>query len=71
MDNPIVELSELVQRLTGKNIVTRVLSKSGPDHNPVITVEIELPDGAVYQAEGANKKVAKQEAAKIALEMLT
>lgn len=65
--NPIVELSHLVQKMYGKNIETSVTGKSGADHMPIIYVEIELPDGRIFEAEGLNKKIAKQEAARIAL----
>ena len=65
--NPIVELAELVQRQYGKNIETRVTGKTGADHCPIITVEIELPNGLIIEASGKNKKEAKQKAAEIAL----
>ena len=68
--NPIVELAELVQRQYGKNIETRVINKTGADHCPVITVEIELPNGEIFTASGKNKKEAKQKAAREALESL-
>lgn len=67
MENPIVELSEKAQRKFRESIITRVIGKEGPDHNPTITVEIELPNGKVYQASGSNQKVAKQKAAEKAL----
>lgn len=65
--NPIIELAELVQRQYGKNIETRVLGKTGPDHMPIVSVEIELPDGRVFEASGTNKRIAKQKAAEKAL----
>lgn len=68
--NPIIELAELVQRQYGKNIETRVINKTGADHCPVITVEIELPNGDIFTASGKNKKEAKQKAAREALESL-
>ena len=67
MENPIVKLSECVQRQHGKSITTRLVSKKGQDHTPTITCEIELPDGRIFQGVGSNKKIAKQEAAKKAL----
>ncbi|HKK38151.1 MAG TPA: putative dsRNA-binding protein [Cryomorphaceae bacterium] len=66
--NPIVELAEMVQQDFGKSIQARVVGKSGPDHMPVITVEIELPDGRIFEASSSNQKLAKQRAAEIALE---
>lgn len=67
MTNPIVELTERVQRKFRESMVTRVIRKEGPDHNPTITVEIELPNGKIYQASGINQKIAKQHAAEKAL----
>ena len=67
MNNPIVELAEKVQKKFRESMVTRVVGKEGADHNPTITVEIELPDGRIYKASGINQKIAKQEAAKKAL----
>jgi len=71
MRNPIIELSERVQSTFGENIETRVVGKMGPDHEPKIFVEIILPDGNRYKGEGANKRLAKQDAAKKALEDYT
>ena len=65
--NPIIELAELAQRRFGANIETRVTGKSGADHSPTVSVEIELPDGRVFEASGTNKRIAKQQAAKKAL----
>jgi len=65
--NPIVELSEFSQKRWGKNIETRVIGKTGPDHNPIITVEVELPYGRIFTASGMNQKLAKQTAAENAL----
>ena len=65
--NPIIELAELVQRQYGANIETRVTGKTGPDHMPTVNVQIELPDGRIYEASGTNKRIAKQKAAEKAL----
>lgn len=67
MTNPIVELTERVQRKFRESMVTRVIGKEGADHNPTITVEIELPNGKIYNASGINQKIAKQKAAEKAL----
>jgi dsRNA-specific ribonuclease len=67
MNNPIVELAEKCQRIFRESMVTRVTGKTGADHNPTITVEIELPKGKIYKASGINQKIAKQEAAEKAL----
>jgi dsRNA-specific ribonuclease len=67
MNNSIVELAEKCQRIFRESMVTRVIGKEGADHNPTITVEIELPNGKVYQASGINQKIAKQNASEKAL----
>jgi len=67
MNNPIIELAEKCQRIFRESMVTRVTNKTGADHNPTITVEIELPNGNVYTASGMNQKEAKQKAAEKAL----
>ena len=63
MGNPIVELSEICQKRFGDNIEVRVVSKEGADHCPIIKVEIQLPNGDVFEGSGSNKKIAKQNAA--------
>ena len=68
--NPIIELAEKIQKRFGANIETRVTGKTGADHCPVITVEIELPNGEIFTASGINQKEAKQKAAREALESL-
>ena len=65
--NPIIELAELVQKQYGRNIETRVLGKTGADHMPTVSVEIELPNGRIFKASGTNKRIAKQKAAEKAL----
>lgn len=65
--NPIIELAEKVQQLFRSNIETRVVSKQGADHCPIIKVEIVLPDGKTYSGCGCNKRIAKQTAAEKAL----
>lgn len=68
--NPIVELVEKCQKKYGSNIKTKVVSKVGFDHCPVITVEIKMPDGEIFTASGANQKEAKKAAAILALNKL-
>lgn len=65
--NPIIELAQLTQRQFGDNIQTKVTSVSGSGHSPLVKIEIRLPDGRIFKAEGANKIEAKQKAAKQAL----
>jgi len=68
--NPIVELGEKCQKRFGASMETRVTNKVGADHCPVISVEIELPNGEIFTASGINQKEAKQKAAREALESL-
>ena len=69
--NPIVALSETIQKRFRQNIQTRVTGKEGQDHCPVISVEIELPNGVKFRASGANQREARQKAAQQALDSLT
>lgn len=68
--NPIIQLSELCQKEFGQNIETSVDGTSGADHCPEVFVTITLPNGEEFKASGSNKKIAKQEAAKNALQWL-
>ena len=67
MNNPIVELALLSQKLFKESIVTEVVSVEGKSHIPVITVQITLPNKQVFKATSGSKKVAKQLAATNAL----
>lgn len=69
-DNPIIRLGELVQKLSGQNIETEVLSVLGDDHCPLVTVRITLPNGEYETASAGNQKVAKKIAAKKLLDRL-
>lgn len=69
-DNPIIALSELVQRRFGQNLEARVIGKRGQDHCPTIFVSIVLPDGTEQTASGCNQKEAKQKAAKKLLDVV-
>jgi Double-stranded RNA binding motif len=65
--NPIVELSELVQKRYGESIKTRVTGTAGSSHSPIVYVEIELPSGEVFKAAASNQRLAKQKAAQTAI----
>lgn len=67
MDNPIVQLALLSQKLFKESIVTEVIAVEGKSHNPVVTVQITLPNNQVFKATSGNKKDAKQLAATLAL----
>ncbi|MBY6162613.1 ribonuclease III [Mameliella alba] len=45
-------------------------SRSGPDHAPVFTIEVQLPSGEVAAATAGSKRQAEQAAAKALLEQL-
>lgn len=47
------------------------LSRSGPDHAPVFTIEVRLPSGETSQATAGSKRQAEQMAAKALLDQLT
>jgi len=68
--NPIVILSEKIQKMFRKSIETYIIDTYGPCHNPIITAEILLPDGRTFKATGSNQKLAKQKAAEEALKNL-
>jgi len=70
MENPVIILAEKCQKIFKESIETRVVSKTGPDHCPVISVEIELPNGKIFKASGINQKEAKQAAAVEALKYI-
>jgi len=68
-ENPVSLLNEKCQKKWGRNIETTVVSKTGSDHAPIITVEIATPRG-LFQAKGSNKKIAARNAANEALKYL-
>jgi ribonuclease-3 len=64
------KLQELVQQ-TGKNeIVYRVINKEGFSHNPIFTVELLISSKSICIATGQSKKLAENECAKNAIEIL-
>lgn len=46
------------------------ISRSGPDHEPIFTVEVTLEDGARETAQAGSKRAAEQQAARILLARL-
>lgn len=60
----MIKLGLVAQRRFKKNILTRVISQSGPDHCPTIEVDIELPNGVTYKGKGVSKAAAKELLAK-------
>ncbi|MFV0311484.1 MAG: putative dsRNA-binding protein [Dysgonomonas sp.] len=69
--NAVSELNELVQRMYGENIQTKVLSVSGEAHCPTVAVRITLPcDLGAFDAEGKSQKEARIKAAQMAIDKL-
>lgn len=62
--NPIVQLNESVQKLFGSNPIYKDLKV---EQIPCVTITIELPTGATFSGTGRNKKLAKANAARKAL----
>ena len=60
----MIRLGLICQKRFKRNILTRVISQSGPDHCPTIEVEIELPNGVIYKGKGGSKAEAKEILAK-------
>jgi len=46
------------------------IAREGPDHEPLFTVEVNVPGGTPARAQGANKRAAEQEAAALLLAQL-
>lgn len=64
-------LQEVTQRMFRDRPVYFLLSSSGPEHDKVFTVRLELPDKREFVAEGSSVKRAEQNAACDALVFLT
>lgn len=67
-NNPIVELSEKVQKHFGANIETEVVKVTGKAHCPTVKVKVKLPNGEEVTAVGDNQKIAKQTACRMILD---
>ena len=65
--NAVSKLNEIMQKMHGTNITTEVVSKSGSDHNPTLTVKVILPTGAEYLGKSSNRKKAAVVASEKAL----
>jgi ribonuclease III len=66
-------LQEALQARGGPQPVYALVKEEGPEHKKMFTVEVRLPEPAIFvgRAQGATKKRAEQEAARQALEHLT
>jgi ribonuclease-3 len=60
-------LQELTQELYRARPVYALVESSGPEHHKVFEVEVQLPDGARYRAQGPSLKKAEQSAAQRAI----
>jgi len=57
------ELQEWAHREYGVSPVYKVMSREGPDHDPVFTVAVSVGDLAPEKADGRSKRMAEQAAA--------
>ena len=60
-------LQELVQKKPDQHLTYRLLAATGPDHQKVFTVEVQLNGQAIGEGVGKSKKEAEQAAANAAL----
>lgn len=63
-------LQEVVQARAGQSPVYRLVGESGPDHDKRFTASVSFEGGERGRATGRSKKLAEQEAARIALDGL-
>jgi len=61
-------LQECLQRDHGQAPIYETIKTEGPDHERMFTVEVRIADQVLGRGEGRSKKLAEQEAARIALE---
>ena len=74
MDIPPQDAKTILQEfIQGKRLPAptyHIVDKSGPDHNPIFTVELRIPLYKTIQATGNNKKLAEQKAANLMLNQI-
>ncbi len=63
-------LQELLQAERQAPVEYRVIEETGPEHQKTFTVEVVAGANLMARGSGGSKKVAEQEAARVALEML-
>lgn len=63
-------LQELVQRESGQVLAYRLTGESGPDHDKVFSVAVDLNGKTVGEGRGHSKKEAEQMAARAAIDTL-
>lgn len=67
--DPKTELQEWCHRVHQTNPHYSVISRDGPDHEPVFTVKVVIGTELAAVADGASKRLAEQAAAKLLLEV--
>jgi ribonuclease III len=70
LKSPKSRLQEHTQRSTGGRPVYRVLEATGPDHEKVFRIEVEVDGAVLGRGEGPSRRVAETAAAAQALEAL-
>ena len=63
-------LQEVVQRNREEHVEYVLIDSTGPDHAKVFTVEVHLNSNVIGKGIGRSKKLAEQQAAKEALELM-
>lgn len=63
-------LQEVIQRNREEHIEYVLVDSSGPDHAKVFTIEVHLNSNVIGKGTGRSKKLAEQQAAKEALELM-
>ncbi len=63
-------LQEIIQRNREEHVEYVLTDSSGPDHAKVFTVEVHLNSNVIGKGVGRSKKLAEQQAAKEALELM-
>jgi ribonuclease-3 len=63
-------LQEILQAERQMPVEYRIIEESGPQHQKIFTVEVIVGENVVARGRGGSKKVAEQQAARVALELL-
>ncbi len=64
------ELQEVIQRNPEEHVEYVLTNESGPDHNKIFTVQVQLNSNAIGEGTGRSKKAAEQAAACEALRLM-
>ena len=63
-------LQEVIQKNPEEKLTYVLIGENGPDHNKVFEVEVHLNSNVIGRGQGRTKKLAEQEAAREALELM-